>query len=175
MARSKRRRVYKLTNAVERVDEDVRGILSRGQSTRYFEGIVMMYSLIENILKWLVFIKIVWGKCDRVIPARELESLKQFCNQQDFYSTLHLALVTDLIKHPLFRRIDKIRMERNDVVHQCYLFTHRRNRRVLRAKLLRLAAMADDLFVIFRDLIEETGADDSYDIFKVRRKKQMLT
>lgn len=174
MAKSKRRRVYKLTNAVERVEEDVRAILSRSQSTRYFEGIVLMYSLIENILKWLVFIKIFWSKCDRPIPESELESLKQFCNQQDFYSALHLALVTDLIKHPLFRRIDKIRSERNDIVHQCYLFTHRRNRRVLRAKLQRLVAITDDLFVIFNGLIEETGADDSYEIFKVRRKKQML-
>jgi hypothetical protein len=169
-----RRRAYKLTNAVERVENDIRSILSKRQSTRYFEGIVLMYSLIENVLKWLVFLKVLWDKSDRVLPQRETESLRQFCNQQDFYSALNLALVTGLIKHPLFRRIDQIRKERNDVVHQCYLFTHRRNHRVLRAKLERIVSVADDLFVVFNDLVRETGADDSYEIFKVKRGKRLI-
>lgn len=133
-----------------------------------------MYSLIENVLKWLVFLKVVWDKSDRVLPEREVESLKQFCNQQDFYSALNLALVTGLIKHSLFRRIDKIRKERNDVVHQCYLFTHRRNSRVLRSRLEKIVSIAGDLFVVFNNLVEETGADDSYDIFKVRRGKYII-
>jgi hypothetical protein len=169
-----KRREYKLTNAVERVEKDVRTILSRRMSPRYFEGIILMYSLIENIVKWIVFLKLVWVKCDRVLPAPEVESLKGFCNQQDFYSALNLALSTDLIKYSLFRRIDEIRKERNDIVHQCYLFTHRRNSRILRAKLEKLVSIADDLFVVFNNLVQETGADDSYDIFKVRRGKQML-
>jgi hypothetical protein len=169
-----KRREYKLTNAVERIEDDIMSILSKRQSTRYFEGIVLMYSLIENVLKWLVFLKVVWDKCARVLPEREIESLRQFCNQQDFYSALNLALVTGLIKHPLFRRIDQIRKERNDLVHQCYLFTHRRNRRVLRAKLEKSVSVAGDLFMVFNDLIAETGADDSYDIFKVKRGKQMI-
>jgi len=167
-------REYKLTNAAERVEKDIRTILSRQQSTRYFEGIILMYSLIENTLKWLIFVKVVWDKCDRVLPFRELESLKGFCNQQDFFSALNLGLATGLIKRPLFRRIDIIRRERNDIVHQFYLFTHRRNTRVLRAKLERLVSIADELFVVFNNLVKETGADETYDIFKVRRKKQML-
>jgi hypothetical protein len=169
-----KRREYKLTSAVERVEKDIRNILSRRKSTRYFEGIVLMYSLIENVLKWLVFLNILWDKCQGVLSQRETESLKQFCNQQDFYSALNLALVTGLIKHSLFRRIDQMRKERNDIVHQCYLFTHRRNQRVLRAKLEKLVNIADDLFVVFNALVEKTGADDSYDVFKVRRKKQLL-
>lgn len=103
----KRRGEYKLTNAVERVEKDVRDILNAHQSTRYFEGIIVMYSLIENILKWLVFLKIVWNKCDRVLAKQELDSLKEFCNHQDFYSALNLALVIGLIKQPLFKKIDQ--------------------------------------------------------------------
>jgi hypothetical protein len=170
----RKRREYKLTSAVERVEEDIRAILRKRKSTRYFEGIVLMYSLIENVVKWLVFLKLVWDKCDRVLAERELGSLKQFVNQQDFSSSLNLAFVTGLINHSLFFSIDKIRRERNDLVHQCYLFIHRRNPRVLRAKLERLVRITDDLFVVFNSLVEATGADDSYDIFKVRRRKQML-
>lgn len=170
-----KRRAYKLTSAVSRVEEDIRAILRKHQSTRYFEGIILMYSLIENVLKWLVFLKAVWDKSDHGLSERELDSLKQFVNQQDFSPTLNLAFVTGLIKYSLFESIDKIRKERNDLVHQCYLFTHRRNPRVLRAKLERLVRIADDLFMVFNNLIEETGADDSYDIFKIRRRKQMLT
>jgi hypothetical protein len=167
----RRRRKYQLINAVNRIDEDIRSILRKRQSTRYFEGIIVMYSLIENVLKWLVFVKITWNKVDRTLPTRELESLMQFCNQQDFYSVLNLALVTDLINHPLFNKINKVRIERNDAVHQCYLLEHRKNARILRAKLQRLVGIADSLFVVFNELVEETGMDPSYEIFKVKRKK----
>jgi len=169
-----RHREYKLTNAVVRVEQDVRAILARGQSTRYFEGIVLMYSLIENVLKWLVYLKVIWDKCDRLLPQREVDILKQFCNQQDFRSALNLALVTGLVGHRLFSRIERVRRERNDVIHQCYLFTHRRNRRVLRARLEKLVSVADALFRVFARLIQETGADDSYEIFRVRRSRHML-
>jgi hypothetical protein len=169
-----KRRAYKLTNAVERIEKDINKILNSRQPARYFEGIVLMYSLIENVLKWLVFIKITWNKSDRVLQQNESESLKRFCNQQDFYSALNLAHVTDLIKYPLFQRLDLIRRERNDLLHQCYLFTHRRNHRTLRAKLKRIVSAADELFVVFNELVMETGADDSYEIFKVRRSRQMI-
>lgn len=169
-----KRREYKLTNAIDRVDRDISAILSKNQSTRYFEGIVLMYSLIENTLKWLVYVKILWEKSDGTLRGGEVNSLKDFCNQQDFHSSLNLALITGLIPHPLFSKIDKIRKERNDLVHQAYLFVHRRNRRVLRAKLERIVKVADALFVLFNNLIEETGADDFYDIFTVRRKRQLI-
>jgi hypothetical protein len=169
-----KRRDYRLIDAIERVEKDIRTILSRHQATRYFEGIILMYSLIENVLKWLVYVKVIWAKCDRIIPDREYERLKQFCNQQDFGSSLNFALAIGLIKHRLYNQIDRIRIERNDIVHQCYLFTHRRNSRVLRAKLERLVRVADRLFEVFNHLAEETGADASYDFFRVRRKKQMI-
>jgi len=174
MPTPRRRRLYKLTNAVTRVENDVKAILARRQSARYFEGIVLMYSLIENILRWLVFLKVVWDKSDRVIPSPELESLKQFCNQQDFHSALNTALAIGLLKHSLFRKVDRIRVERNDALHQFYLFIHRRNNRVLRAKLTRLLTVAEELFGVFNALVIETGADDSYGIFTVRRKKQLI-
>ena len=170
-----KRREYKITNAINRVGDEVNSILNKRRSTRYFEAIVVIYSLVENVLKWLVYLKIVWDKCDRVLPDDELNALRQFCNQQDFYSAQNLALVTGLIDGKLFKQIDKVRRERNDILHQCYLFTHRKNRRTLRAKLEKLARVADRLIGTINKLVEETGADDSYDIFMVRRGRQMLT
>lgn len=171
----RRRRYYKLTHAVERVEKEVRAILGQHQSARYLEGIVLMYSLIENVLKWLVFLKIFWDKSDAgIMPDREWESLKNFCNQQGFGGALNLALAISLIRHPLYNRIERIRVERNDLVHQLYLFSHRRNRRVLRAKLERLVTVADEIFEVLNALVTETGADDSYPIFMVRRRRYML-
>ena len=134
-----------------------------------------MYSTIENVLKWLVFVKVLWDKSDRLLRQSETESLKAFCNRQDFYSALNLGLATGLIKHALFQRIDGIRRERNDILHQCYLFTHRRNHRVLRAKLKKVVSVAEELFTVLNNLIAETGADDSYDIFKVKRGRNMIS
>jgi len=127
-----------------------------------------------KVNKWLVFVKILWEKSSGVLSECEVDALKQFCNEQDFHSALNLALVTGLIEHPPFRRIDRIRSERNDMIHQCCLFTHRRNRRVLRARLEGLVSIADDLFAVFNHLLEQTGIDDSYDIFKVRRGKRLV-
>jgi hypothetical protein len=170
----RRRREYKLTNAVKRAEADVEDILRRRQVARYFEGIILMYSLIENVLKWLVYLKVVWSKCDSTISASELETLKEFCNNQGLYSTLNLAFATGLISHTLFRGINRMRSERNDIVHQLYLFTHRRNHRVLRAKLEKLMVLADGVFAVFNRLVEDTGMDDSYDVFIVRRGRAML-
>lgn len=169
-----KRREYNLKNAINRVEEDVRSILTKRQSGRYLEGLFLMYTLIESVLKWSVFLQIIWNKSDRVLRQSETETLKQFCNQQDFYSTLNLALVTGFINYQLFKRIERIRSERNDLSHQFYLFTHRHNTKVLRAKLERMVNIADDLFSMLGKLVEETGIDDSYDIFNIRRKKQML-
>jgi hypothetical protein len=175
MAKSRRRREYTLTRAVERVQKDVTSILARRQSSRYFEGIVLMYSLIENVVKWLVFLKIVWNKSDRVLSVPERESLKQFCNRQDFNGALNLALVTGLFTHRLFRQIDRIRGERNDLLHQFYLFTHRRNSRVLRAKLARLVRLAVKMFRVLNALVADTGVADTYPAyFTVRRRKELL-
>ena len=171
-----KRRDYRLIEAIEKLEKDIRTILSGHQATRYFEGIILINSLIENVLKWLVYVKVIWNKCycDRIIPDQEFGRLKQFCNQQDFGSSLNLALVIGLINHRLYNQIDRIRIERNDIVHQCYLFTHRRNSRILRAKIERLVRVADRLFEVFNHLVEETGADASYDFFRVRRKKQII-
>lgn len=169
-----KRREYKLTNAINRVEDDVRSILTKRQSSRYLEGLFLMYTLIESVLKWSVFLQIIWNKSDLVLCQGEAETLKQFCNQQDFYSTLNLALVTGFINYQLFRKIDRIRRERNDLSHQFYLFTHRHNTKVLRAKLERIVNIADDFFSVLGKLIKETGVDDSYDIFRIRRKKQIL-
>ncbi len=53
-------------------------------------------------------------------------------------------------------------------------FLHRKNPRVLRAKLKKIVNVSDDLFKVFNDLVIESGVDDSFDIFKVKAKKQMI-
>lgn len=160
-----RPRQRKLTNAIRRAEEDVATILNEQDSDRYLEGIVLMNSLLENVLKWLVYVKILWERSDHFMRDREVDVMRQFCNQQDFYSMLNLALVTGLIDHKLFNRIDEIRRERNDMFHQYYLFTHRKNQRVLRSKLVKLVGVAEDLFVIFNALIQELGFDETLDVF----------
>src|SRR5947208_14355904 len=94
-----KRRTFKLTNALQRVAADVTNILSKHQSSRYCEGSVLMYSMSENVLKWTVFVKLLWEKCDHIRSKSETQRLTRFCNQQDFYSALNLALASDLIKY----------------------------------------------------------------------------
>ena len=42
----------------------------------------------------------------------EIKHLKEFCNKQNFYAILRLALAVDLMNSALFKRLNNIRDER---------------------------------------------------------------
>jgi hypothetical protein len=137
-------------------------------------GILTLYSFIEKLLVLLVYFKIIWNKSHRVLDGDEVRHLKEFCNQQDFYALLRLALAVDLINSALFKKLESIRVERNSIVHQFWLYEHRNSRLILRKKLEKLAGVANLLVGLFNKLVEETGADKSYWIFTIQSKKGIL-
>lgn len=46
-----------MVDAISHIAEDINRILDEGEKANYFYGIVLLYSFIENVLKWLVFTK----------------------------------------------------------------------------------------------------------------------
>ena len=103
-----------------------------------------------------------------------MPQLKDFCNQQGFYALIRLGLAVDLVDIALFRRLEAVRLERNSIIHQFWLYQNRSNRLVLRKKLEKLAGVANALVGLFDDLVQETGADRSYAIFTIQPKKGIL-
>jgi hypothetical protein len=174
MASARTVTTHNIFDLIDRIADTTNSILNENQKERYLAGILMFYSFIEKLLLLLVYFKITWNKADRSLKKQELTHLKEFCNQQEFYRLLRLALSVDLIDLAMFGRLEAVRIERNSIVHQFWLYEHRENRLVLRKKLEKLARLANDLVTVFNKLIEETGADETYSIFTVRPGKGFL-
>jgi hypothetical protein len=165
---------YNIFDLIDRIADTINRTLDEKQKERYLAGILMLYSFIEKLLVLLVYVKILWDKSQRVLKDDEVVCLKEFCNRQEFYPLLRLALAVDLINVRLFNKLESVRIERNSIVHQFWLYEHRENRRVLRKKLEKLARVANELVGVFNELVKETGSDRDYDFFTIRPRKEIL-
>jgi len=159
-----RKKYNTIVQIINEVAEEINSILNNMNKKRYFEGITLLYSFIENILKWMVFVKILWGKANRELSQKEVEKLKSFCKNLKFYNALNIALSVDLIDFELYEKINSIRKERNNVIHQFWIYSHRNNFLVLRKKLEKLAKVANELVEIFNRLTQEIGIEEVYEI-----------
>lgn len=154
-----------ITKPINEIAEEVNSVLSKREKKRYFEKIVLNYSLIENLLKWLVYVKLSWDKAGRgEISDEENDKLLSFCRGLNFYNASHVALAISLIDFDLHKEIDEVRKERNNLVHQFWIYSHRNNFRKLRIKLEKLSGITNKLVGIFNQLTEEIGVEDIYKI-----------
>ena len=142
-----------IVRPINQIATEINSILTKRQTDKYFEGVILLYSFIENLLKWLVCVELLWNGATSL--PRKL----------DFYNAQCKALSLALISQTQFKRIDSIRKERNNVVHQFWLWRHRGNRSVARRKLERLARIANDLVGAFNTLTRKVGLDEIYGFF----------
>jgi len=166
MAKESMRKEYTdITQAINEIAEEINSVLNSRNKEKYFEEIVLLYSFIENLLKWLVFVKILWKKPGEELTHEEVNKLKSFCKRLNFYNALNVSYSIDLIDSNLYSGIDKVRDERNNVIHQFWIYSHRNNLLVLRKKLEKLARVANQLVGIFNQLTREVGVEEVYKIF----------
>jgi len=169
------RRTFNLIDEINKVAEEINNILNEKRKDRYFEGIIVLYTFIENILTWLVFLQILWHKAAKTeMHSKEVLKLKNYCNQLSFYSLLALGLAVDLLDYDLYKKIDDARKERNQIVHQYWLYIHKGRKAVFRKKLEKLARIANLLVGKLNNLVEETGVDDTYGLFEIRSGKHVI-
>jgi hypothetical protein len=154
-----------ITVPINEIRDHINDILENKKKELYFDGIVLLYSFIENILKWLVAVKILWDKSDKEMAEKEVRVIREFCRRMTFSSALQMALFFKLIDFELYKKIDTIRDERNSIIHQYWFYIHRRNRLILRKKLEKLAGTASELVGLFNKLTEEIGVGEVYAIF----------
>jgi len=166
---------YNLINEVNDVAEEINSILNNKQKNRYFESIAVLYSFIEDILKWLVFIQVLRNKSENeVITTSEIKKVKKFCNEVSFYHLLNLGLTVGLLDYQLYNKIDDARIARNRIIHQYWLYTHKGKKQILRKKLEKLAHIANSLVEKLNDLVEQTGIDESYNLFKIKLGRHLI-
>lgn len=169
-------KTHNLIDEVNVLANHINRILNEKETERYFEGIALLHSFIENLLKWLVLTQIVWNKSVMhiIIPPGELEKLKEYCNQLSLYHLLNIGLCIDLLDHALFQRLDQVRLEGNQLVHQYWLYVHKGKLHILRKKLEKLAGVGNTLVGKLNQLVEETGMDESYGFFDIKPGRNLI-
>lgn len=164
-----------LTEEIAAVSDEINVILNSKQKDRYFEGIAIVHSFIEDMLKWLVFTQIVWNRSrdNHSMMTGEVEKIREYCNGLNFYSLLNLGLSTGLITFDFFNELNKVRNERNSLVHQYWVYIHKGKRLIFRKKLEKLAGIGSKLVSCLNRLVDEIGwIDDSF--FEVSRGRNFV-
>jgi len=154
-----------MADAINAVADEVNSILNERRQKEYFECIILLHSLIENLLKWLVFVKTIWDKTERLaeIPDEEFNSIRKYCNDLRYYDAQQVSLLVDVVGLKLYKRADKVRKGRNDMIHQLSMYTHRDGSEDLRKTLEELSLVANELVGIANKLAEETGVDQIWE------------
>ena len=154
-----------IAEAIYDIADEINMILDNCREEQYLYGIILLYSFTENLLKWLVFVKLLWDKSMQVLPDNEIGKLQQYCKGLNFYNAQQIALAVGLVDWGLFSRVDTKRSERNDFIHQFWLHARRGDPSALRQRLESLATVANDLVGVFNDLTEEIGVDEAIEVF----------
>lgn len=154
-------------DVLSQIADEVNSTLNERKKEKYFQCIVLLYSLTENLLKWLIFMKVLWDRSASPSLAKdaEVKMIEEFARDLSFYSALRSAYAVRLIDFQLFRGLDHIRRRRNDIIHQFWLYSDRENSLVLRRELEMLAAETDRLIGVFKKLVNKIGVDETINIF----------
>jgi len=161
-----RKQYADITLLINEIGKEINGTLNARQADKYFEGIVLLYSFIENLLKWLAWIELLWISAERRdLRPGDWKPVHDYAKSLSFYNAQQLAFSLNLLDRKLFTDLDTIRRERNDVVHQFWVYAHRGNRLVLRKKLEKLAGTANRLVGVFNKLVRKVGVDEVYELF----------
>jgi len=170
------KQVLNLIDEINTLSDEINSILNTKQRDRYFEGMAIVHSFIENVLKWLVFTQIIWnrsGGSDSEMKKREVKQIKDYCNRLNFDALLHVGLATGLLKYELFVELNKIKQERNTLVHQYWLYIHKGQRQIFRKKLEKLARIASELVGVFNNLTDEIGLGEEW-FFEISRGRNFI-
>ncbi|MGB8220080.1 MAG: hypothetical protein WCE46_06815 [Methanoregula sp.] len=108
---------------------EVKGFIENNEESKFYESIILQYSLIESTLKYMVFLQMALNlgllhvrmKTSQEDFHFKMDELKLYCQNLSFYQAQHLALCSNVINEELYKKIDKIRIERNDWIHQTWL------------------------------------------------------
>lgn len=154
-------------NIVDQINEiagEINDILNKQRKQEYFQSVALLYSFIENILKWLVFGEALWIRARTKFANKDYKTVREFSRNLNFYTASNLAYDLGLIDLKLYQRISKARIERNRIIHKFWTYERRHNRAVMRKKLEKLARISNDLVGVLNKLTRKIGVDEVYDL-----------
>jgi hypothetical protein len=158
-----------IIDIVNQIGDEVELSLSKNESNEFFKQTILLYSLTENLLKYLVATKICWDESciqsDKIDNGEEYSVdfgvIRDRAKDYSFNRTIDNAKVLGLISEDLKNRLHDLRKERNDLIHELYLFQQRNDAEFMRGNLMKVEGICEELSTIFVNLIyEEIGVDE---------------
>lgn len=157
----------KTSNFVDLINEmadEINKNLNKRKKEKYFESIALLYSFIENVLKWLIYANALWTRSAKKITTKDIRVIQNSCKKLNFFGATNVAYIDGLIDLELYRRIHGIREERNKIIHKFWVYQRRGDLRVMRKKLEKLATTANSLVGIFNRVTRRIGVEEVYEI-----------
>ena len=113
---------------IDEIGVQVDHALARGQRSKYPYLALLLYSLIENFLKWLVATKVLWDETGKQTEAElngsiytvDWDKIRKRAAGLKFNEAIDLAYDLRLIGVRLQKRLHKDRLKRNDLVHELW-------------------------------------------------------
>ena len=149
--------------AINRAGDEVNSTLNEKKEGMYFQAMVLLYSLIENLIKMVTLMQLLWNKTEGNILDGEAQTLRKFVLNSYYATVVKLAYSIGLVDYPLFQKLIRLKGRRDDIIHQFWLYSHRNDAAQLRKELEELAEASNSLIGIFNKLSKQIGVDEVYD------------
>lgn len=172
-----------IIDTVNRIGKEVSKTLESENSPLYFQETALLYSLCENLLKYIVATKKCWDKncqlCDandakkengEVVTENEYSfdgnKIREDVKKMTFNITIQEAFSLGLISEDLKSKILKFKNERNDIIHELYLFEERNNKSLMKKRLIEAETTVKELIPVLENLINNEIGVKTNDILK---------
>jgi len=141
--------------------EEVSGIVNENKKDKYFYAILLCFTLIEDTLRLAVFTQLAMeivpvGEKSDVVGKREYfyyqDYFMNYFRGTDFYNLIRWSLAFKIIDSKTFKDLDKVRDDRNNLVHKLYLEKKRKNNAYLRRKLESYGRICYQILKIFEKM-----------------------
>lgn len=155
-----------IITVINSIGEEIEGSLQQNKKEDYFKHVILLYSLIENFIKFMVASKECWdesckqvdeeGKGERYLV--DFEMIKKETISLTLDKAISRAYKQKLINEELYENLHSIRKGRNQFIHQLWLYESRNNEIEMKEILLNLRSITMQLVGIFEWLMfEEIG------------------
>jgi len=158
-----------MIDMIKKISSEVNSVLEKRIKERYFPNIILLYSFIEGMLKWLISVKAGWMKTDRALPpsdelvsGEEFKSIEEISAKLTSYDCLQFAFLIDVVDLKLYRRLLGINTERNKLIHKFWIHSSRDDFRAFRRILEDLANVPNE----FSDIISKLSKEMSPDLLR---------
>jgi hypothetical protein len=158
-----------IIETVNQIGDEVERAIEGNDTGEYFKLTLLLYSLNENLLKYLVATKICWDESCKQVDKQDngeeytvnFGKIREDAKESSFYVAINNAKALRLVSEELADSLHMLRKERNDLIHELYLFQERNDAEFMKESLQKAKDIVIRLVAIFEHLIyDEIGVDE---------------